>query len=140
MMHVPRGVTTRRGRSFVSHSWWTPRWLQRQREDRELARWATALGWQWSDTMEGAQLAHQTRTAGGLYHVAAPPVHSVDPGPPVTLLVEMLPGQIMEDFQSRVHRIAEGMGVPMVRIAPCGHGLIEVSLLDHDPLSAGRNR
>jgi DNA segregation ATPase FtsK/SpoIIIE, S-DNA-T family len=136
MMRVPRGATTRRGRPSASHSWWTPRRLQRQREDRELARWATELGWQWSETMDGVHLAHHTRTAGGLYHIAAPLVHSADPGPPVTLLVEMLPGQIIEDFQSQAHRIAEGMGVPMVRIAPAAQGLIKVGLLDHDSLRA----
>jgi hypothetical protein len=136
MTLVPRGVTTGHGRPFASHSWWTPRWLQRQREDRELARWAAELGWQWSDTMDGAHLAHHTRTAGGLYHIAAPLVQSVDPGPPVILRVQMLTGQVVEDFQAQAHRIAESMGVPMVRIAPCRRGLIEVGLLDHDPLSA----
>ncbi|HSL07519.1 MAG TPA: hypothetical protein VK887_06025 [Pseudonocardiaceae bacterium] len=90
--------------------------------------------------MDGVHLAHHTRTAGGLYHIAAPLVHSVDPGPPVTLLVEMLPGQIIEDFQSQAHRIAEGMGVPMVRIAPAAQGLIEVGLLDHDSRRAAMTR
>ncbi|MGH4006592.1 MAG: hypothetical protein ACRDTH_00200 [Pseudonocardiaceae bacterium] len=136
MTLVPRGMTTRRGRPSASQPWWTPRWLQRQREGRELERWATELSWQWSETMDGARLAHHTRTAGGIYHISAPPVHSVDPGPPVTLLVQMLPGQVVEDFQERAHRIAESMGAAMVRIAPHGRGLIEVALMDRDPRSA----
>jgi hypothetical protein len=54
----------------------------------------------------------------------------------VTLLVRMLPGQLVDDFQAQAHRIAAGMDVPMVRVTPCGHGLIKVTLLDHEPLSA----
>ena len=129
------GVSTRpadrRARSSAAQSWWTPLWLQRKREDHELARWATELRWQWSDTANGAHLAHHTRTAGGMFHVVAPPVHSIDPGPPVTLLVQMLPGQLVDDFQERAHRIAEGMGVPMADITPYGPGLIKVVLLDN---------
>lgn len=135
MTLLPSGVTTRpvdrRAGPFAAHSWWTPLWLRRQREDRELARWATELGWQWSATVDGAHLAQHTRTAGGIPHIVAPPVCSVEPGPPVTLLVQMLPGQLADDFQARAHRIAEGMGVPMVHIAPYGTGWIKVVLLDH---------
>ncbi len=109
----------------------TPRWLQRKREDRKLARWATELRWQWCDTADGAGLTHHTRTAGGMFHVAVPPVQSVELGPPVTLLVQMLPGQLVEDFQQQARRIAEGMGVPMAHIRPYGPGLIKVILLDH---------
>jgi hypothetical protein len=47
----------------------------------------------------------------------------------VTLLVQMLPGQLVDDFQKRAHRIAEGMGVPMADITPYGPGLIKVVLL-----------
>ncbi|HEX2289532.1 MAG TPA: hypothetical protein VHH53_04920 [Pseudonocardiaceae bacterium] len=54
----------------------------------------------------------------------------------MTLLVRMLPGQLVDDFHAQAHRIAAGMNVPMVRVTPCGHGLIKVALLDHEPLSA----
>jgi hypothetical protein len=57
-------------------------------------------------------------------------------GPPVTLLVRMLPGQLVDDFHAQAHRIAAGMDVPMVGISSCGHGLIKVALLDHEPQSA----
>ena len=60
-------------------------------------------------------------------------MHSVDPGPPVTLLVRMLPGQVVDDFEAEAHRIAAGLDVPVVRISPCGHGWITVALLDHAP-------
>ncbi|MDQ3765625.1 MAG: hypothetical protein M3460_30670 [Actinomycetota bacterium] len=115
---------------------WTPRWLQRRREADELARWASEVSWQWTDTMDGTDLAHHTVTAARLPLMVAPQVQSVDPGPPVTLLVRMLPGQVVNDFQAQAHRIAAGMDVPLVRITPCGRGLIKVALLDHEPLSA----
>lgn len=68
--------------------------------------------------------------------MVAPQVHPVDPGPPVTLLEHMLPGQVADDFETNAHRLAAGMDVPMVGITPCGHGWIEVALLDHAPLTA----
>jgi len=123
-------------RSAPRRCWWTPRWLQRRREADELARWATEVAWQWSDTMGNTDLAHHTLTAGRLPVMVAPQVQSVDPGPPVTLLVHMLPGQVVDDFKADAHRLAAGMDVPMVGITPRGHGWIEVALLDHAPLTA----
>jgi S-DNA-T family DNA segregation ATPase FtsK/SpoIIIE len=115
---------------------WTPLgWLRRREEARRLAWWRTVLGWQWSDTMEGAGLGHHTLTAAGIPHTSTAQVHSVDPGPPVTLIVRMLPGQVVGDFRQQADRIAEGMGVPMVRIAHYGHGWIKVVLLTRDPLT-----
>ena len=122
---------------LCSHgSWWTPRWLQRRREADELARWASEVMWQWNDTMENTDLAYHTVTAGRLPIMVAPQVESVDPGPPVTLVVRMLPGQVIDDFDAEAHRIAAGMDVPAVCVTPCGHGLIEVTLLAHQPARA----
>jgi hypothetical protein len=123
-------MTGRRGERSAARSWWTPRWLQRQREDRELARWATELGWQWLDAVDGAQLARHSVTAGRIPLTVAPQLHSVDLGPPVTLLVQMLPGQVLEDFQAKEERLAGGMGVSKLRIEPYDDGWIKVILLD----------
>jgi hypothetical protein len=117
----------------TSHSWWTPLWLQRRRDADDLARWASEVGWQWAATMDGAGLSHQSTTAGGIHHTVAPQVHSVDPGPPVTLLVQMLPGQVVDDFQEQSHRIAEGMDAPMARIEHFDTGWIKVFLLVDEP-------
>jgi hypothetical protein len=141
MTLISSGVSTRAvGRHAElaerRRSWWTPRWLQRRREADELARWASEVVWQWNDTMDGTDLAHHTVTASRLPVMVAPQVQSVDPGPPVTLLVRMLPGQVVDDFEAEAHRIAAGMDVPMVRITPCGHGWIKLALLDHEPLRA----
>lgn len=140
MTIVPRGPSTRpmdRHPMIMSpRDRWTPLgWLRRRREAQRLAWWTTVLGWRWSDTADGANLVNRTVTAGGLPHTSTPTVRSVDPGPPVTLVVRMLPGQVIADFQAQAHRIAEGMGVPMVRIAHHGHGWLKVVLLARDPLT-----
>jgi hypothetical protein len=114
-------------------SWWRPRWLQRRQEAEELARWTRKVVERWNDTLDGSGLTHHTFTAARIPHMRVPQVQSVDPGPPVTLLVHMLPGQVVGDFQNRADRIAAGMDVPMVHIMNCGHGLINVALLDHKP-------
>lgn len=130
------GSATRVGRRAGSRSWWTPRWLQRQREGHELARWATELSWQWADAVDNAQLARHSLTAGRLPLTLAPQVHSVDMGPPVTLLVEMLPGQVLDDFQAKAQRIASAMGVSQVHIELYDPGWIKVVLQEDDPSQA----
>lgn len=114
------------------HFLWPPRWLQRRREADELARWTSQVVGQWNDTMDNIGLAHRGFTAARIPLMVGPQVQSVDPGPPVTLLVLMLRGQIVDDFRNKVNRIAAGMDVPMVRITPCGHRLINVVLLGHE--------
>jgi hypothetical protein len=61
-------------------------------------------------------------------------MHSVDPGPPVTLLVELLPGQVVEDYEKKAERIAAGMGVAKVHIEPYDQGWIKVVLLEEEDL------
>jgi hypothetical protein len=141
MMLISSGVSTRPVDQHAELSsrhrfGWTPRWVQRRREAKELARWASAVVWQWNDTMGNIDLAHHTVSAARVPVLVAPQVQSIDPGPPVTLLICMLPGQIPEDFQAHTHRIAAGMDVPVVRITPWSHGVIKVTLLDHESLPA----
>lgn len=141
MTLISSGVSTRPVNQHAElssrrRSWRTPRWLQRRREAKELARWASAVVWQWNDTMGNTDLAHHTVTAARVPVMVAPQVQSIDPGPPVMLLVRMLPGQVTDDFEAQKHRIAAGMDVPAVRITPRSHGVIKVTLLDHESLPA----
>jgi hypothetical protein len=99
-----------------------------------MARWATELGWQWLDAVDSAQLARRSVTAGRIPLTVAPQLHSVDLGPPVTLLVQMLPGQVVEDFEDKAERLAGGMGVSKVEIELYDQGWIKVVLLDQSYL------
>jgi len=139
MTLLPSDEVTRRvdkrNEPLAARSWWPPRLLRRRREERELARWVTEVGWQWSDAVDDADLTRHSQSVAKVPLTVAPQVHSVEEGPPVTLLVRMLPGQVADDFQSNAHCIAEGMGVPMVHIEPYDPGWITVALLDHDPES-----
>ncbi len=139
MTRVPSGTDTRRvderDEPVAAPSWSPLRWLERRREERDFARWVTEVGWQWSDAVDDADLTRHTQSVAKVPLTIAPQVHSVEPGPPVTLLVRMLPGQTVDDFQSNAQCIADGMRVPMVDIEPYDTGWITVVLLDHNPES-----
>jgi hypothetical protein len=114
---------------------WIPRWLRRQREADDLAQWASHVARQWTEAMDRAQLAEHGQSAAKLPTTVAPQVESVDPGPPMTMLVRTLPGQSTEDFQDKAELIAAVMQVSTVEITPFDDGLINVVLLDHDMYS-----
>jgi hypothetical protein len=138
MALVPSDVTERiidEDEGSSGPSSWIPRWLRLQREADDLAQWVSQVARQWTDTMDGAQLAEHGMSAGKLPVTVAPQVESVDPGPPMTMLVRMLPGQAVEDFQDKAQRIAAGMQVSTVEITPFDSGLINVVLQDVDPQS-----
>lgn len=111
---------------------WMPRWLRRHREAEDLAHWASQVARQWTDTMDTAQLAEHGMTAAKLPTTVAPQLESVDPGPPMAMLVRMLPGQSIDAFQDKADLIAALMEVSTVQITPFDDGLINVVLHDHD--------
>jgi hypothetical protein len=138
MTLVPSDVTDRaieedEGPSGPSS--WIPRWLRRQREADDLAQWASQVARQWTDAMDSARLAEHGQSAAKLPLTVAPQVESVDPGPPMTMLVRMLPGQSIAEFQEKAQVIATVMQVSAVEITPFDDGLINVALLDHDMYS-----
>jgi hypothetical protein len=110
-------------------------WWRRRRQEREQAEATRYLGWQWQDTALGAGLVRRTESAAGIPHVSMPELVRVDVGPPVTLVVRMLPGQLIDDYRKQAHRIAEGMGVAMVRVSPGHIGWVRLGLLVRDPLT-----
>jgi hypothetical protein len=125
---IARAAVPEQGRGPVA--WW-----RRRREARELDEYARYLGWQWTDTVDGAHLVHHTTSAARIPHTSVPQLVAVEAGPPLTLVVRMLPGQVVDDYRAQAHRIAEGMGVPMVRVTPFRHGWLRVALLVRDPLT-----
>jgi hypothetical protein len=135
MTLVPSDVTDRaieEDEGSSGPSSWMPRWLRRQREADDLAQWASQVARQWTDAMDTAHLAEHGQSAAKLATTVPPQVESVDPGPPMTMLVRMLPGQSVEDFQDKAEVIAAVMQVSTVEITPFDDGLINVVLLDHD--------
>jgi len=111
------------------------RWWRRHRQERAHAEESRYLGWQWQDTVLGAGLVRHTESAAGIPHVSMPELVRVDAGPPVTLVVRMLPGQVVDDYRKQAHRIAEGMGVPMARFSSGQVGWVRIGLLVRDPLT-----
>ncbi len=77
-----------------------------------------------------AHLARHSVSPAKIPVTVAPQVHSVELGPPLTLLVRMLPGQVVDDFQAQAHRIAGAMEVPAVQIESDDPGWIKVILLE----------
>jgi S-DNA-T family DNA segregation ATPase FtsK/SpoIIIE len=99
-----------------------------------LERWAAELGWRWNDAADIADLTRHSMTPARIPLTVAPQVHSVELGPPVTLLVRMLPGQIVDDFETRAERIAAAMDIPAVHIESYEPGWVKVILLDDEPV------
>lgn len=119
------------------------RWLLRQcrarRRAQRLQRLRQAndeqLAWRMQDILVGCGLGQADYSIGGGRVFRTPRVVSVVPGPPVGLNVLMLPGQIPDDFATRVQTIAYNLDVAEVRVVPLGPYLIRLELLPKpDPL------
>lgn len=110
-------------------------WRARRREAWRRARWTMAVGGRWADAVAGAGLVRRTVTGGGMACTVTPVVRSADPGPPVTLMVGLVTGQLVTDFQAQAERLAEGMGVRSVRMTGAGRGWMKVTLQTGDPLA-----
>lgn len=111
-------------------------WRARRREQRRAEHRAVALVERWGRTAYGAGLGQESGSISGGSRVV-PAVVSVDLIEAPRLLVRMLPGQVIGDFRKVAARLAEGMGVPWVRITPrrAGHGFVRVELVASEPLA-----
>lgn len=58
-----------------------------------------------------------------------PHVIAVSPGPPLSLDIRILPGQLPEDFMARGHAIAYDLEVSDIRVIPLAPSLIRLELL-----------
>lgn len=114
---------------------WGRGWRARRRWELSRARWTMGIGGRWADVVAGANLVRRTTTGGGMACTVTPIVRSADPGPPVTLMVALVAGQVVADFQAQAHRLAEGMGVRSLRMRAAGHGWMKVTLVTTDPLA-----
>lgn len=67
--------------------------------------------------------------------VRVPKIVKIEYGPPMSFTVEMLPGQLVEDFTAVADRIAPHLGAVCVRVVPVGLTHVKLVLLASDPLA-----
>jgi hypothetical protein len=81
------------------------------------------------DSLAELGLTHQDYSIAGGRMVHIPQVVTVSTGPPVRLVIRMLPGQRTEDFTAHAPAIASYLGVTKVGVVPLEHPLIRLELL-----------
>lgn len=87
----------------------------------------------WRELCEYIGLSHTVATVTGPT-IITPKLVGVGIEGPHRLLVEMLPGQLVENFRREAHRMVETLGCSHLRFTPRGDLLLEIELLDRDPL------
>ncbi|MGH3783671.1 MAG: hypothetical protein ACRDRO_24375 [Pseudonocardiaceae bacterium] len=87
------------------------------------------LAWRVQDGLAEIGLTHMDYSIAGGRMVHLPEVVTVSAGPPVGLVIRMLPGQRAEDFTAHAPAIASYIGVAEVRVVPLvEHPLIRLEL------------
>ena len=87
------------------------------------------FAWFMQDILAGCGLAIEDYSVGGGRVVHIPQVISLSDGPPESLVIKMLPGQMPEDFTAHAPAIAYDLGVTEVRVVPLEPFLIRLELL-----------
>lgn len=100
----------------------------RQLEQRQRAH-DRFLAWRLQDILVGRGLTHTAFSIGGGRSLHIPEVLSVDPGPPVSLFVRLLPGQMPDDYTKHAKAIAYGLDVADIEVVGLGPSLIRIELL-----------
>jgi hypothetical protein len=104
------------------------------RSEQHQLRRDQNLAWRAQEVFAGLGLVTgQTSIAAG-QTVSIPHVIRVNAGPPVSLVVRILPGQVVGDFAEQSSRIAANLGVARVRVVSLGPLLLRFELLENDPL------
>jgi S-DNA-T family DNA segregation ATPase FtsK/SpoIIIE len=92
------------------------------------------LAWRAQEVFAGLGLVTGQASIAAGQTVSIPHVVRVDVGPPVSLVVRILPGQVVGDFAEQSSRIAANLGVARVRVVSLGPSLLRFELLESDPL------
>jgi hypothetical protein len=104
-----------------------------RRRAQHLARTRHAhnqiLAWRVQDSLAELGLTHQDYSIAGGRMVHIPQVIRVVTGPPVGLVIRMLPGQKAETFTAHAPAIASYLGVTQVGVVPLEYPLIRLELL-----------
>lgn len=104
-------------------------WRRVRRLAREHVTYEQQLARRVQEIIAGRGLIQADYSIGGGRCVHVPRVVSVSTASPVGLDIELLPGQIPEDFAAHAPAIAYNLGVAEVRVIPLGPSLIRLELL-----------
>jgi hypothetical protein len=114
-----------------------PGWLARRRQGRVDRDRAGLLVRRFLNGAAGAHLSRDTQSCAGLVGLVSPQVVHVVLGEKTDrLIVRMLPGQLVTDYQERSAKLAEALGVHALRITRRSPNHITLELLRVDPLAA----
>lgn len=104
------------------------------RSEQHQLRRDQNLAWRAQEVFAGLGLVTGQASIAAGQTVSIPHVIQVDAGPPVSLVVRILPGQVVADFAEQSSRVAANLGVARVRVVSLGPLLLRVELLENDPL------
>lgn len=108
------------------------RWLAwrsaRQFERRRQAR-NQQFAWRVQELIAARGLTSSDYSIGGGRAVHVPRVVSVSAGPPVGLEIQLLPGQVPDDFTAHASAIAYNLGVAEVLVVPLGPSRVRLDLM-----------
>lgn len=112
------------------------RWFARRRQDERDAERASALVRAFLATAANVGLCQDTESCAGIPGTATPMVRHVRLGEDSDrLMVEVLPGQLVSDYQDKAAQLAEGLGGYRVIIKRRSHKVLSLDVLHHDPLA-----
>lgn len=109
-------------------------WFARRRAEAVEFEIAERLRWSWRACCEGAGLSHTVDTASGAT-VSTPRITALTLGDPTTLVVRLLPGQVIGDVRALAGRLAPHLGAVGLRVEPRGLEHVRIELLTVDPLA-----
>jgi S-DNA-T family DNA segregation ATPase FtsK/SpoIIIE len=104
------------------------------RSEQHQLRRDQNLAWRAQEVFAGLGLVTGQASIAAGQTVSIPHVIQVHAGPPVSLVVRILPGQVVADFAEQSSRIAANLGVARVRVVGVGPLLLRMELLTTDPL------
>lgn len=94
---------------------------------------AERLAWAWREACAGSSLGRTVSTVTGPT-TSTPKLTSITLGPPVVLIVQLLPGQMASDVRRAAPRLAGHLGAVALRIDARGLEYVRIELLPVDPL------
>lgn len=109
--------------------------LARRAEFRADVAEVDSLTWAWHRACANTGLGNEVSTVTGPT-MSTPKLVHVVLGPPIVLTVQLLPGQLPEDFVPVARRVAAALGARRLRVTPQGLQHVRVELLLEDPLDA----